>query len=97
MFLTNKHSRTIFSLSTQLPSQLEKFYFNKLKNPSALTMDLCTRYEGRPHILTTKHSKHPDTGFPKLFRSISDILLSSVVPAMSQDIIGRDTNKRVNI
>ena len=43
IFLTNKETRTIFSLSNKPGSTLETFYTDNQKEPISITLDVCTR------------------------------------------------------
>ena len=48
IFLTgNRETRTIFSLSNKPGSRLDTFYTDNQKQPTSITMDVCTRYIGR--------------------------------------------------
>ena len=43
IFLTNKETKTIYSLSNKPGSTLETFYTDNQKQPTSITMDFCTR------------------------------------------------------
>ena len=43
LFLTNRETRTIFSLSNKPGSTLETFYSDDQKQPTSITLDVCTR------------------------------------------------------
>ena len=43
IFLTNRKTRTIFSLSNKPGSTLETFYTDTQKQPTSITIDVCTR------------------------------------------------------
>ena len=43
IFLTNRETKTIFSLSNKPGSTLETFYTDGQKQPTSITLDVCTR------------------------------------------------------